>query len=261
MPAARSMSFGGRAMVGREEAGMKKLVLVVLGAAAFAGCGGEDRAAELRDCMAGFEEGFESASPEAQTAVPRSAVEESARRLCERAIDQNVVSEDDTEAEVRDKLAALVEDNPDVLYPICIGSALTGFAELTPAEQSPALRAEFQSFGKRYCDVVIREGLFSLGRAPTTEEIERVFQENPEIVAPLCVAGGMQGYESAPIIIQGKKVSREKAKRYLSLVCTEAVSRRLLSITGEELTAEEQQSLNAIAVRIRRELVARGELP
>jgi hypothetical protein len=237
------------------------LSLALLAFGVFAGCGGGGDAARVDECFQGFRDSFEKASPEAKAAVPVQSMEAAAQRICEEAVARDLLDDEDSQADVERKLAGLIAENPEVLYPACVGAALKEFETLEPSEQSAELRAEFRAFGRNYCDVAIEKGYVRLGRQPTQEEIDELLRSNPELVVPICLVSALQTVERDPIVIEGKRVSRAKAEVLFRRVCTEASRRGLFSGGGDEVTPAQARAIERLSARITRQMIRAGELP
>lgn len=239
---------------------MKKLLLLVIAGLSLGACGGQ-RANEATDeCRKGFSSVYESATPEQRQGIPRSAWEESGRRLCRQAVEKHLLTGGESDEEIRAKVERFVKAHPEVLHPICVAGALTEFAGLSAGEQTPQMRGAFRDFGRRYCDAAIREGIFSLEGQPTEQEINDVFRRNPSITNGVCVEGGLHQFESDPFVIRGKVVSRAHQKLFLDRFCREAAEAGLFT-TSPDFTPAQERQLGVIFVRVRRELIASGDLP
>jgi hypothetical protein len=227
---------------------------------AVAACGGRDEAAEKRDCEEGFVEGFVETFGQAagaQVAAPEDAVRESARRFCEQAVGTLDPDSEDFEEEAM----ALIREHPEIMRPVCIGSAQAGLDAFAPELASPEVRAATETYARDVCDLAISENLISVQGAPSQEEIDRLYTEHPELVVPLCVAGGMVGYESEPLVVRGQKVARKRAEVFLERFCEEAIVAGTFGGPSSELTQAQQARSERIAARVLDEMVASGELP
>jgi hypothetical protein len=111
------------------------------------------------------------------------------------------------------------------------------------------------------CDLAISEGLFSVQGTPSQEEIDRLHAEHPELLTPVCVAGGMTGYESEPLVVKRKEVTRERAEAFMRRFCEEAIVAGAFSGSSPELTPAQQRQSEEIAGAVLEEMIAAGELP
>lgn len=236
------------------------LVTVLAAAGALAACGSDKSSVEA-DCLKGFNQGYENASPEVKRAVPYAALRQSAQRICGRAARSGLISSDDDRETVELKLKDLIEENPEVLYPTCIGAALKQFEALPSEQQTPALRREMERFGRRYCDAAIRAGYAAPGRQPTQAEISQLFKDNPDLLTPVCVTSGMAEFERNPLVVKGKKVSRAKEQLLLTRICQTAVKRGYFAGNGTQLTPDQATKVRRVAAVITRRMIASGELP
>jgi hypothetical protein len=226
---------------------------------AVAACGGRDEAAERRDCEEGFVKGFVESFGEttgAQVAAPEDAVRESARRFCEQAVGTLDPDSEDFEEEA----VALILEHPQIMRPVCIGSAQAGLDAFAPELASPEVRAATETYASDMCDLAISENLFSAQGAPSQEELDRLYAEHPEIVVPLCVAGGMVGYDSEPLVVRGREVTRRRAEAFLERFCEEAIVTGTFGPSSDPTPTEQAQS-EEIAARVLAEMIAAGELP
>jgi hypothetical protein len=127
------------------------------------------------------------------------------------------------------------------------------------------MRTETAIFGRRYCNLVILEGLFSFDRPPTqaemVEQADRIYREHPDLMTPTCVLGGMTDYDSAPLVVEGVEVASERARVYFQRFCTEAARSGALSGMTLEPTPAQERQLERIAERLIEQMVAAGELP
>jgi hypothetical protein len=239
---------------------VKKVLLGVVAVLSLGACGGQDAGEATADCRKGFTSAYESATPEQRQSIPRSAWEESGRRLCTQAVEEHLLTGGESDEEIRVKIEQFVKAHPDVLHPICVGSALSEFAELTAGERTPETQAAYREFGRRYCNAAIREGIFTLQRHPTEQEIDDVFRRDPSVTNGVCVAGGLHEFESEPFVVRGKALSRAQQKLFLTRFCTEAAEAGLFTISGD-FTPAQQRQLAIIFERVRGELIASGDLP
>jgi hypothetical protein len=236
------------------------LLAVLAAAGALAACGSDEASLEA-DCLKGFNQGYENASPDVKRAVPYGSLRQSAQRICTKAVKGGLIDEDDDQETVELKLKDLIEENPEVLYPTCIGAALKQFQALPAEQQTPALRREMERFGRRYCDAAIRAGYAAPGRQPTQAEISQLFEDNPELLTPVCVTSGMAGFERDPLVVKGEKVSRAKEQVLLTRICRTAVDRGYFSGSGTDLTPQQAAKVRRLAAVITRRMIASGELP
>jgi hypothetical protein len=237
------------------------------------GCGGgggptpEEALAECRESLStAFLSGFSEVMDPAFDA-PEDAARQTGRLFCAEAVNQQLHELDPESAEFREGIIALVEEKPQVLYPLCEGSALSGFDTLPPELQTDEMRRETVLAGRRYCDITIEEGYFARGleRPATRAEVEavadRIYREHPELITPTCVLGGMTGYESAPLVVEGVEVAPARARTYFERVCTEAAKAGAFSSVTLEPTPAQERKLSAIFERVLAEMIAAGELP
>jgi hypothetical protein len=246
------------------------LVVAVVTVLLAGGCGGDGmtEAEAIAECERTFAAGYLrsfTAMWESQLDAPEAGARETARLFCAEGARQGIDEIDPDSPEFREAVETLIEEQPELLHPVCEDSALAGFQTLPPELQTEEMRRETARFGRRYCNLVILEGLFSFERPPTqaelVEQADRIHREHPDLLTPTCVLGGMTEYENAPLVVEGVEVAPKRARVYFERFCTEAARSGALSGMTLEPTPAQERQLQQIAELLIEEMVAAGELP
>lgn len=210
-------------------------------------------------CSAVAAAGLEELPEQLRTPELAVELELAGSRYCEFALEEGYLSLD--RRATPDEIERIYSDHPEILYPVCVTTALAAYETLPQEFQTAELQEATEAAGRRYCDIALAEGITSF-RGPEAEAtVERIYREHPELTTETCVLSAMVGYESAPLVVRGVEVSPNRAERYFRRYCVEVAEAGVIADADLEVTPSQERQLRALAQSVLRRMVAAGELP
>lgn len=228
------------------------MVVLALSALGLGACGSSVSASDRIDkCEKTFLGGVAKGDSGSDSALAKAIAQSgnakaTAAQLCRDAEDAGVLN-NDGDASI-DDLRSVLEDNPQVLVPICESAFRAGIGKTADAvEQYLPAGADLASLAGKYCSDLgpyINDSGF---------DQDALFKDRGRVVlVPICVASALAstaGDSSYPF-------SRADSVKIFTRVCGEAWDKGLVSPDGTTDTAAVQD----LAVKITRQMVNSGEV-
>jgi len=224
------------------------LALCVLGLGA---CGNSVSAADrIAKCekifLGGVAKGDSGSDSGLAKAISQSGnARSTAAQLCRDAEDAGVLNDDGDSSS--DDIRSVLEDNPQVLVPICESAFRAGIGSTADAVEHYLPTGGLATLAGKYCS--------DLGPYITDSGLDEnaLFKDRGrEVLVPICVASAEQsvaGDSSYPF-------TQADSVKIFTRVCTEAWDKGLVHLDGSTDTA----AVQALAVQITRQMVNSGEV-
>jgi hypothetical protein len=232
--------------------GVAAAVVLALSALGLGACGSSVGAADRIDkCekifLGGVAKGDSSASDSglAKAIAQSGDAKATAAQLCRDAENAGVLN-DEGDASI-DDLRSVLEDNPQVLVPICESAFRAGIGKTADAVESYLPPGGLASLAGKYCSDLgpyINDSGF---------DQEALFKDRGrEVLVPICVASAQQSV----VADNSYPFSQADSTKIFTRVCGEAWDKGLVSSDGTTDTAAVQD----LAVKITRQMVNSGEV-
>lgn len=202
-------------------------------AATSSACGGGDgnESAQSADTSADGRPAYTETCITGMTAFTSGGLSEAdaskvAEGFCSQAARRGLLSDKDA---TWSELAPVLQQNLDLLDPLCVWSGNHGFEQLAPSVRAD-VEVTFTSaeWGRQFCRAFFDSDYVGSDGTISPSELSRFIQDHPGLYSPLMVATAMTAYDPA------FGVSRAAFKRVAERAVSEALARGL--VTARTLT-------------------------
>lgn len=226
------------------------IVACALGAFALSACGGsstspQDRIDGCVKIFLGGVGGSDSSDPARQVIAQSPDAQKTAQALCKDAEREGVLNDKGNASQ--DDVTTVLENNPEVLVPICEIGFRSGIGKDAAAVEQFLPAGGLNALATQYCS--------DLGPYVNDSGIdqEALFKDRGrEVGVPICVATALAGVAASG----SYPFSQADSSKLFTEVCGQAWDKGLVKSDGSADTA----AVQALAAKIARQMVASGEI-